>query len=570
MRSRHSWGVRRAVVASIVACLALLSLPAASIAADPSASPGEATGRASALLVPGSDGPRVRALQRSVRALGHQPGPVDGLYGPLTKAAVERLQHDSGLPVDGIVGPQTRRVLDARVPPLVPGAGYRQPGGSPQVRAIQRSLRALGHRPGPVDGLYGPGTRAAIVRFQRTAEQPASGVLSPVSAAALARADDEQPARRASGTPRGGEARRPSRRPVSRERGSGGRNRARQADRRRPAGSFDRSMTQAPIAADGRTDEKSGVSPALWAALAALALAAIAALYAGWRTRGRPHETDVAEVAGKPRPNTDSDATDPPVRSTAAPTRAQDPQRNGATALGYVSMYESESADGPELREQMAAIDRGCRERGLVLKQVIRDLEQVERSGSGRPGMRYAFLQIAAGEASCLVVAELGRLSRSAPEVGFVIEWLRHRKTRLVAVGDGLDTGTTKGEEAADKLASLCAVGGRRRSPVLNGRGDPGPEQRQSAGGSTPPADDEVAAVRERILAMRASGMTLQAIADWLNAEEVPTLRGGAKWRPSGVQAAAGYRRPGPEASGPEDGERVANGSSTSKRVRSA
>jgi hypothetical protein len=34
--------------------------------------------------------------------------------------------------------------------------------------------------------------------------------------------------------------------------------------------------------------------------------------------------------------------------------------------------------------------------------------------------------------------------------------------------------------------------------------------------------------------------MTLQAIADALNADGVPTLRGGTQWRPSSVQAAAG------------------------------
>jgi hypothetical protein len=43
---------------------------------------------------------------------------------------------------------------------------------------------------------------------------------------------------------------------------------------------------------------------------------------------------------------------------------------------------------------------------------------------------------------------------------------------------------------------------------------------------------------------MREARMTLQAIADTLNAEGVPTLRGGAMWRPSSVQAALGYRRP--------------------------
>ena len=43
---------------------------------------------------------------------------------------------------------------------------------------------------------------------------------------------------------------------------------------------------------------------------------------------------------------------------------------------------------------------------------------------------------------------------------------------------------------------------------------------------------------------MRARGMTLQAIADTLNSEGVPTLRGGSEWRPSSVQAAVGYKRP--------------------------
>jgi len=47
----------------------------------------------------------------------------------------------------------------------------------------------------------------------------------------------------------------------------------------------------------------------------------------------------------------------------------------------------------------------------------------------------------------------------------------------------------------------------------------------------------------ERIVQMRAQGMTLQAIADRLNAEGVPTVRGGAEWRPSSVRSGLGYKR---------------------------
>ncbi len=38
--------------------------------------------------------------------------------------------------------------------------------------------------------------------------------------------------------------------------------------------------------------------------------------------------------------------------------------------------------------------------------------------------------------------------------------------------------------------------------------------------------------------------MTQQAIADTLNEEGVPTVRGGRLWRPSSVQRATGYLRP--------------------------
>jgi DNA invertase Pin-like site-specific DNA recombinase len=72
-----------------------------------------------------------------------------------------------------------------------------------------------------------------------------------------------------------------------------------------------------------------------------------------------------------------------------------------------------------------------------------------------------------------------------------------------------------------------------------------GLEAARAKGGSiSRPSVEDVPALKEWIAAMRARGLTLQAIADRLNEERVPTLRGGKEWRPSSVQAAAGYRRP--------------------------
>ena len=45
----------------------------------------------------------VRHVQELLSSLGYNPGPVDGISGQSTRAAVERFQSDLGLTVDGHV-----------------------------------------------------------------------------------------------------------------------------------------------------------------------------------------------------------------------------------------------------------------------------------------------------------------------------------------------------------------------------------------------------------------------------------------------------------------------------------
>ncbi len=54
----------------------------------------------------------VRAVQARLRELGFDPGPVDGIRGPKTDAAVRAFQVSRGLVVDGIVGPKTTAALE--------------------------------------------------------------------------------------------------------------------------------------------------------------------------------------------------------------------------------------------------------------------------------------------------------------------------------------------------------------------------------------------------------------------------------------------------------------------------
>jgi len=53
----------------------------------------------------------VRAMQARLVSMGFDPGPVDGAWGPRTRAAVIEFQLANGLKPDGIVGPATRGVL---------------------------------------------------------------------------------------------------------------------------------------------------------------------------------------------------------------------------------------------------------------------------------------------------------------------------------------------------------------------------------------------------------------------------------------------------------------------------
>jgi hypothetical protein len=57
---------------------------------------------------------RVREVQRRLNRLGYGAGKVDGLFGPITDAAVHHYQRDHALSVDGVVGPQTLKDLRTR------------------------------------------------------------------------------------------------------------------------------------------------------------------------------------------------------------------------------------------------------------------------------------------------------------------------------------------------------------------------------------------------------------------------------------------------------------------------
>jgi DNA invertase Pin-like site-specific DNA recombinase len=202
-------------------------------------------------------------------------------------------------------------------------------------------------------------------------------------------------------------------------------------------------------------------------------------------------------------------------------------------AVGYTTFPERKRAVSPEARYQTRKIQARCNEHGLVLHKLVGDIVSHPGPDLERPGLKHALELLDSGEVTCLVVANLNRLTASAVTLRTLLGWLEQRGARLVAIDLDLDTATKKGRLAARALAEM----GRLEEL----RGDGGEEARRDSRRVSP---HEERLLKRRIASMRASGMTLQAIADTLNREGVPTLRGGQKWRPSSVQGATGYRRP--------------------------
>jgi peptidoglycan hydrolase-like protein with peptidoglycan-binding domain/DNA invertase Pin-like site-specific DNA recombinase len=555
-------GVRR-VGASLLLALALLCLPGTSVVGGSVAQAAEAGSPQLAIWTgygrsEGSE--QVRTLQRRLRVLGQDPGPIDGLFGPLTRAAVERFQQTAGVSVDGIVGQQTRKALRSASPlAFARGEGIGTPGGSDQVRSVQRGLRRLNHEPGRVDGLYGPRTEAAVARFQRAAGLTASGQVDRRTLKALA---DAQPDR------------------ETRERRAG----SPSPDQPKPSNPPDgRSPAPVTPAVQARDPGDPGSGPDLLPALALLTLALIAIGTAVAVRRSRPTTEGAVvnssngidpgpqplaywqepkqEPKPKPKPKPETmkpadpqprwieadepmaprDSAPTPRPGAAAATWVPAPSRDtGVRVIGYVSFATPEESSSSEGTHQLETLDRYCAQRGWELAEVVHDVRSSGRQASS-PGLDYALDRVTAGDASCLLVAELRRLGSSAAELGRILRTLRELDVHLVAVDTALDTKSAEGKLAVDALVAVGELEQDRHSE-LTGNGLAAARARGASSGR--PTVHDVPELKKHIQAMRSSGMTLKAIADRLNAEGVPTLRGGSKWRPSSVQVAAGYRRP--------------------------
>ncbi|HKF77365.1 MAG TPA: peptidoglycan-binding protein [Candidatus Dormibacteraeota bacterium] len=145
------------------------------------------------ILREGSVGQAVRALQSDLDRVMSSGLTVDGVFGPLTRAAVKAFQRKYHLTVDGEYGPGSAAAMKAalagRTQP-VPPAPKPPPAGTLAVdgvfgpatcAAMQRALDRHGASL-VVDAAFGPQTRRALQRYLGVT---ADGVIEPVTITAL-------------------------------------------------------------------------------------------------------------------------------------------------------------------------------------------------------------------------------------------------------------------------------------------------------------------------------------------------------------------------------------------------
>lgn len=210
--------------------------------------------------------------------------------------------------------------------------------------------------------------------------------------------------------------------------------------------------------------------------------------------------------------------------------------------VGYTRVSTIDQAtDGFGLQAQEQVIEQECERRGWTLVSIESDHGESGKS-LDRPALRSALGKVASGEAGGLVVSKLDRLSRSVADFASLLTWFTESGRTLIALDLGIDTSTPGGRLVANVFASVAEW----EREVIAARTKEGLHAAREAGRPiSGPSIADNPELTAKIQALRSDGLTMRQIADTLNADGTPTLRGGKTWRPSSLQSVVGSgRRP--------------------------
>jgi hypothetical protein len=365
------------------------------------------------------------------------------------------------------------------------GTGYSRPGGSDRVREVQRRLIQLGYRPGPVDGLFGPRTRAATRWFQYKHGLALTSRVNRSTLAVLQARSDHQPLPvMTTGSPKSGS---PSPKVVQ------------------------PTLSQLhPVASESPVRVTWLLAGLLL--LAALALGGLAAFVI---PELRRELGNAAMTPPQPMPAL------PPARSvpgSVAP-RPRTPARSTAPRVVGYAMVDAED-DGADATT--AALALRCAHKGWSLLEVIHDQRESASRLVDRPGLMHAVNTIRSRKATGLVVARVRDFTHRVTDLATLLTWLDDADAFLGAADHELDTSTRAGRGTAAAVIELARWERHRIAP-----GRFTPSDRTTGGDIT-----------QQIGVMHDHGLSFRAIADALNLLGVAGPTGHTRWRTADVKAA--------------------------------
>lgn len=125
----------------------------------------------------------IQLLQKRLKAAGFDPGPVDGILGATTKAALSRCKsgcsalNELSETSDKPAFDQTAEIQSSRLTASAqPTASVKTISGNPKIRLAQERLKAAGFDPGPIDGFLGPQTKSALEKYRTSHKLTHSGI----------------------------------------------------------------------------------------------------------------------------------------------------------------------------------------------------------------------------------------------------------------------------------------------------------------------------------------------------------------------------------------------------------
>ena len=166
----------RLLITGLATAIAISALPGAPVDASRAPSvPELQVCTADAELALGSFGESVSCVQATLGLMGIYHGRITGIYDQVTADSVRWYQlTESDLRADGVAGPNTLTALGIwsgvtnppPPPPCAAAANIELGESGPDVECLQSTLRNLHLLIGEVDGVFGPGTLAAVTRYQ--------------------------------------------------------------------------------------------------------------------------------------------------------------------------------------------------------------------------------------------------------------------------------------------------------------------------------------------------------------------------------------------------------------------